>query len=201
MVKEKKTPRPKAQTPKGFRDYFGVEVAERNAMLETIVSVYHHYGFDALESSAVETIEALGKFAGHSASDWLVLDVPRNLKFGLDFGGLMALGWHNSNLHTGAPPRSVGLPLVRRAFRSVRCFPGKQGVLMDDTERLDRAQEALGYIFQNPEFLYQSLRHPSSTDQRLDSCERMEFLGDSILGMVVVDYLLNLQWKLQEKST
>ena len=62
MAKEKKTPRPKAQTPKGFRDYFGVEVAERAAMLETIVSVYHQYGFDALESSAVETIEALGKF-------------------------------------------------------------------------------------------------------------------------------------------
>jgi histidyl-tRNA synthetase len=62
MAKEKKTPRPKAQTPKGFRDYFGAEAAERNAMLETIVSVYYQYGFDALESSAVETVEALGKF-------------------------------------------------------------------------------------------------------------------------------------------
>ena len=62
MVKKKKAPRPKAQTPKGFRDYFGVEVAERSAMLETIVSVYHQYGFDALESSAVETVDALGKF-------------------------------------------------------------------------------------------------------------------------------------------
>ena len=62
MAKEKKTLRPKAQTPKGFRDYFGVEVVERAKMLETIVSVYHQYGFDALESSAVETVEALGKF-------------------------------------------------------------------------------------------------------------------------------------------
>ena len=62
MAKEKKTPRPKAQSPKGFRDYFGAEVAERNDILETIVSVYHQYGFDALESSAVETVEALGKF-------------------------------------------------------------------------------------------------------------------------------------------
>ena len=61
---------------------------------------------------------------------------------------------------------------------------------MEDTERLERAQEALGYTFQHPEILYQSLRHPSSTDQRLDSCERMEFLGDAILGMVVVDYCL-----------
>ena len=62
MAKDKKTPRPKAQTPKGFRDYFGAEVSQRTKMLEDIAGVYHHYGFEALESSAVETIEALGKF-------------------------------------------------------------------------------------------------------------------------------------------
>lgn len=62
MAKEKKQPRPKAQTPKGFRDYFGTEVTERSDMLQKIAGVYHHYGFDALESSAVETVEALGKF-------------------------------------------------------------------------------------------------------------------------------------------
>lgn len=62
MAKVKKTPRPKAQTPKGFRDYFGAEVTERAEMLQKIAGVYHRYGFDALESSAVETVEALGKF-------------------------------------------------------------------------------------------------------------------------------------------
>ena len=62
MAKDKKTPRPKAQTPKGFRDYFGAEVSQRTKMLEDIAGVYHHYGFEALESSAVETVEALGKF-------------------------------------------------------------------------------------------------------------------------------------------
>jgi histidyl-tRNA synthetase len=62
MAKQKKAPRPKAQTPKGFRDYFGAEVRERAEMLEKIAGVYHRYGFDALESSAVETVEALGKF-------------------------------------------------------------------------------------------------------------------------------------------
>lgn len=62
MAKEKKLPRPKAETPKGFRDYFGAEVTQRAEMLRTIASVYHRYGFDALESSAVETVEALGKF-------------------------------------------------------------------------------------------------------------------------------------------
>lgn len=62
MAKVKKSPRPKAETPKGFRDYFGHEVHERKAMLDAIAAVYHTYGFEALESSAVETVEALGKF-------------------------------------------------------------------------------------------------------------------------------------------
>ena len=62
MAKVKKTPRPKAQTPKGFRDYAGAEVAQRDAMLGQIAEVYHRYGFEVLETSAVETVEALGKF-------------------------------------------------------------------------------------------------------------------------------------------
>ena len=62
MAKPKKTPRPKAQTPKGFADYFGKDVTERAAMLQKLAGVYHRYGFDPLESSAVETVEALGKF-------------------------------------------------------------------------------------------------------------------------------------------
>ncbi|WP_299154672.1 histidine--tRNA ligase [uncultured Tateyamaria sp.] len=62
MAKPKKTPRPKAQTPKGFADYFGTDVRDRNEMLRAIADVYHRYGFDAFESSAVETVEALGKF-------------------------------------------------------------------------------------------------------------------------------------------
>jgi len=85
MAKDKKQPRPKAAPPKGFRDYFGPEVAARNAMLAKIAEVYHRYGFDALESSAVETVEALGKFlpdvdrpnegvfAWQEDADWLAL--------------------------------------------------------------------------------------------------------------------------------
>ncbi|TFL20106.1 histidine--tRNA ligase [Jannaschia formosa] len=86
MAKPKKTPRPKAAPPRGFRDYFGAEVAQRKAMLDAIAEVYHLYGFEALESSAVETVEALGKFLPdvdrpnegvfawqEEESDWLAL--------------------------------------------------------------------------------------------------------------------------------
>ena len=62
MAKPKKPQRPKAEAPKGFRDYFGNEVTQRGEMLKAIADVYHRYGFDALETSAVETVEALGKF-------------------------------------------------------------------------------------------------------------------------------------------
>lgn len=85
MAKVKKQPRPKAETPKGFRDYFGTEVHQRKAMLDQIAEIYQLYGFEALESSAVETVEALGKFlpdvdrpnegvfAWQEEDDWLAL--------------------------------------------------------------------------------------------------------------------------------
>ncbi len=60
--KEKKPRRPRAETPRGFRDYFGAEVRARAGMLSRITEVYHAHGFDPLETSAVETLEALGKF-------------------------------------------------------------------------------------------------------------------------------------------
>jgi histidyl-tRNA synthetase len=62
MTKDKTPRRPRAEPPKGFRDYFGAEVTERKAMLDAIAEVYQRYGFDPLETSAVETVEALGKF-------------------------------------------------------------------------------------------------------------------------------------------
>ena len=61
-MSDAKIRRPRAETPKGFRDYFGTEVTTRKAMLDKIAEVYHRYGFDPLETSAVETVESLGKF-------------------------------------------------------------------------------------------------------------------------------------------
>lgn len=46
MAKEKikKPRRPRAQTPRGFRDYFGPEVTARAEMLSRVTQVYHSYG-------------------------------------------------------------------------------------------------------------------------------------------------------------
>ena len=64
MSKQKKVKniKPKAETPKGFRDYFGSEIRVRNSMLQKIMEVYHMYGFEPLETSAIENVDALGKF-------------------------------------------------------------------------------------------------------------------------------------------
>ncbi len=61
MARDKGPRRPRAEAPRGFRDDFGAEVAERKAMLDTIAGVYHRYGFDPLDTPAIETLEALGK--------------------------------------------------------------------------------------------------------------------------------------------
>ena len=54
-------------------------------------------------------------------------------------------------------------------------------------------EAALGYKFQNITLLQNALTHSSYANERwhnsLLSNERLEFLGDSILGMVVADYL------------
>ncbi|MCY4288972.1 MAG: histidine--tRNA ligase [Aestuariivita sp.] len=62
VSKAEKKRRPKAEQPKGFRDYFGTAVLQRMEVLRRIEAVYQSYGFDPLETSAVETVEALGKY-------------------------------------------------------------------------------------------------------------------------------------------
>jgi len=41
----------------------------------------------------------------------------------------------------------------------------------------ERAAQILGYTFKNEELLKESLTHASIADRRLESNERMEFLG------------------------
>ncbi len=53
---------PKARKPKGFRDSFAEQSRERQAMIETICGVYSQFGFEHLETSCIEYVDALGKF-------------------------------------------------------------------------------------------------------------------------------------------
>lgn len=55
---------------------------------------------------------------------------------------------------------------------------------------LDTLQAALGYTFNDPSLLKQALTHSSAASKRLKSNERMEFLGDRVLGLVLAQMLL-----------
>ncbi len=58
---------------------------------------------------------------------------------------------------------------------------------------IEELEAAIGYRFVNPELLQNALTHSSYANERwhdgLRSNERLEFLGDSVLGMVVAEYL------------
>lgn len=60
--KKQKKFKPKARTPRGFRDMAGDELSLQQSMIATISSVYERYGFAALDTSAFEYADALGKF-------------------------------------------------------------------------------------------------------------------------------------------
>lgn len=53
---------PVARLPKGFRDIEAAELRSTAAMLERIREVYERYGFEPLETPAIEYTDALGKF-------------------------------------------------------------------------------------------------------------------------------------------
>lgn len=56
---------------------------------------------------------------------------------------------------------------------------------------IEEAEQILGYRFEDESLLTEALTHASSAGHRLLSNERMEFLGDAILGYVVCEYLFD----------
>ena len=57
----------------------------------------------------------------------------------------------------------------------------------EHTEKLDKAEKILGHEFSDRSLLLTALTHPSAAEGHSisDSYERLEFLGDSILGAIV----------------
>ena len=50
-------------------------------------------------------------------------------------------------------------------------------------------ESRIGYKFRDQLLLRRCLTHSSAAETRLDSNERLEFLGDSVLGVVICEYL------------
>src|SRR5450432_4669395 len=60
--KPKKPQKLKARLPRGLSDRGPAEIAATRRMLEKIREVYERYGFDPVETPAIEYTDALGKF-------------------------------------------------------------------------------------------------------------------------------------------
>jgi ribonuclease-3 len=56
-------------------------------------------------------------------------------------------------------------------------------------EKLAACETRIGYCFRSKSLLVAALTHASGANHRLDSSERLEFLGDAILGAVVCERL------------
>src|SRR5215468_1923277 len=58
-----------------------------------------------------------------------------------------------------------------------------------EADILDECQKAIGYQFRQLDLLRAALTHTSGADTRLSSNERLEFLGDAVLGLVTCEQL------------
>jgi len=61
--------------------------------------------------------------------------------------------------------------------------------MIEDGKKLEKCQEILGYRFRDESILVQALTHASSNSNGAADNERLEFLGDAIVGMVVCEHL------------
>ena len=59
----------------------------------------------------------------------------------------------------------------------------------DHSEKMSRCEKLIDYQFQDQELLRFALTHASGAAHRLASNERLEFLGDAVLGFVVCAWL------------
>jgi ribonuclease III len=60
---------------------------------------------------------------------------------------------------------------------------------LDRADILDQCQQLIGYQSKEPTLLLSALTHASSANHKLLSSERLEFLGDSLLGAIVCEFL------------
>ncbi len=72
------------------------------------------------------------------------------------------------------------------------------------SENTERLESALGYAFRDKGLLIESLTHKSfhheNPDKSRSNNERLEFLGDSVLGLTIVEYLFSCRPELTESA-
>ena len=67
-----------------------------------------------------------------------------------------------------------------------------------DTNWVELTEQIIGYVFKEKKLLEQALSHSSAVNRREDSNERLEFLGDAILGLIVCSRIFEQYPALEE---
>jgi len=76
---------------------------------------------------------------------------------------------------------------------SVTSLPPNLGIDARSSDEIcARAQECIGYTFKDTSVLHHALTHASVADNRLSSNERLEFLGDSVLGLIACELVFEM---------
>lgn len=82
-------------------------------------------------------------------------------------------------------------PAATQSGDDIRLVPSPRNETgeLDHSEKLSRCQQLIDYEFKDRELLRFALTHASGAAHRLASNERLEFLGDSVLGFVICSWL------------
>jgi ribonuclease-3 len=91
---------------------------------------------------------------------------------------------------TDHPPATDGL--------GAESTNGNGGIPELDLARIRDCERDIGYRFRDPTLLLQALTHSSIKTVDNPSNERLEFLGDSVLGLVMTEFLYNFFQDLSE---
>jgi ribonuclease-3 len=125
-------------------------------------------------------------------AEFLGLTAPNSptpvLPGGTSETGSASLAFSGSPLSVPLALRQVSAAQGTNASEQTTCV--KDSNLDEATlERLRRCMERTGIFFTDLELLWLALNHASSANNSLDSNERLEFLGDSLLGFVASQLL------------
>ena len=162
----------------------GLISVESDGDLETLVSALKDAGLLGLEVYYPEhTAKQVARFAEMAAAHDLLVTG------GTDFHGEL-----KPKLSMGTGDGSLFVPF--QIFEALRACKNRR-----PGWHVGEAQEALGYTFQRPELLYEALSHSSFVNEQSGTCrdnERLEFLGDAVLNLVVGDLLMQHDPELRE---
>ena len=101
-------------------------------------------------------------------------------------------GCHHRSCAANSLVMSKPRPKRKRLRAAGRALPRKRPEL--EAERREALEKRLGYTFKNVEWLHRALTHPSLIDNydgdAQFSNQRLEFLGDRVLGLVMAELLI-----------